>query len=265
MSLPLARSVQQVHYRAEDDFLRTVEINHGPAGLLGRYFLKTYAYAKAQGITLTFASMGELMQTNKSNAESWPPLVTVFDDRFFHATPENVFCIVGRDQDGRIVATHAARLYDWPDSSFHDEASSLRLFYDDPKGMRRPAETCKVTAASAKQVKGPTVYSGAAWYHPDFRGRGLSTILPLLGKTYALTRWPATTIISLMTEAVQARGFATRFGYTTVDWDVCWTNSPLGTLRLAFLSVRREETFKQVENSLASGAQVDASVLRRRA
>lgn len=261
MSLSAARAIAHSNQTIKGNFLDHAEVLHGPVGLLGRYFLKAHSEARARGVTLSFASLPELVKTNEANPESWLPLVAVFNDRFFRPTPDNVICIVGRDPSGRIVATHAARLYDWSGTNFHEEATSLRLFYDNPKRMRRPDEACEVTAPSAKTVAGLTIFSGAAWYHPEYRGRGLSTILPHVGKAYALTRWPAGTIVSMMAEGNHARGFAPRFGYTNVDWHVFLRNSTMGTRRMAFLSVTREQTFDIISKSLAGSAQIDGAVL----
>src|SRR5690606_39704227 len=99
--------------------------------------------------------------------------------------------------------------------------------------MRRPGEALEITAPRARKITGPTIFSGAAWYHPDFRGRSLSSILPRIGKAYALTRWPAATIVSFMAEEIHARGFASRFGYDNVDWAIGMKNTRVGTLRAA--------------------------------
>jgi hypothetical protein len=247
------------------DFLSRLEVRYGPVGLLGRFFLKADSEARARGVSLSFADIREMVEINEANRDSWIPLLPIFDYRKFTATPDNIFCIVARDPHGRVVGTHACRLYDWSGTNFHEEAVSLRLFYDDPDKMRRPGESCRVTAPSAKSVGGLTVFSGAAWYHPDYRGRGLSTILPHVSKAYALTRWPAETIVSIMAESVHQKGFAKRFGYTNVDWEIFLENSVVGTMRVAFLSVKREETFSILAEHLAGSSQIDAGILRRHA
>jgi hypothetical protein len=249
---------------ASASFLDQIEIRYGPVAMLGRFFLAADAAARARGITLSFASLPELVQTNEANSDSWRPLLALFDDRCLESTPDNTFCIVGRDATGRIVATHAARLYDFAGTTFYDEAVSLRLFYKDPERMRRPGEALEITAPSARKITGLTIFSGAAWYHPDFRGRSLSTIMPRIGKAYALARWPASTIVSFMAEDIHARGFAPRFGYDTVDWEVGMKNTRVGTLRAALVSVSRERALEYIANFLSdSRAEVDTGVLDR--
>ena len=50
------------------------------------------------------------------------------------------------------MATQAARLYDWADTSFHEEASSLRLFYAEPDRFKGEREQIEVTAPVARQA-----------------------------------------------------------------------------------------------------------------
>lgn len=247
-------------------FLDSIEIEYGPVAILGRFFLAADAAARSRGLTLSFASLAELVETNEANPDSWRPLLPLFDDRCFEATPDNSFCVVGRDLTGRVVATHAARLYDWSGTTFYDEAESLRLFYSDPQLMRRPGEALIVSAPSAREITGLTIFSGAAWYHPDYRGRSLSKILPRVGKAYALARWPATTIVSFMAEEVHKRGFASRFGYDNVDWSVMMQNTRVGTLKAALLSVSRDSAVNYVAGFLSDRKpQIDAHVLGRSA
>jgi hypothetical protein len=250
--------------RQSGDFLERLEITHGPVAMLGRFFLRAETELRERGLTLSWGTMDELLQTNVANRDSWRGLVQVFDHRYFAAKADICFCIFARDGRGRIVGTHAARLFDWTGTTFHDEATSLRLFYSDPEAMRRPGESCEVTAPLARRVTGLTIFSGAAWYHPDYRGCGLSGILPRIGKACALTRWPADRIVSFMLSDVYERGFAPRFGYDTVDWAIAGRNSPLGDHYSAFLSVTRESCLRYIAELLGDRhPQVDGGVLRR--
>src|SRR5262245_48652015 len=215
----------------EGDFLRGLEVKYGPVGLLGRFFLKADSQLRAHGISLSFATLSELAEINALNADSWRPLLPLFNDAFLKADPGTTFALFGRDRAGRVIATHAARLYNWTNTTFFDEAKSLRLFYDDPERMKLPGEALEITAPSTRSVSGLTVFSGAAWYHPDYRGRSLSHILPRIGKAYALTRWPAQTTVSFMAEEVHKRRLASVFGYDHVDWSVFMKNTRVGTLR----------------------------------
>jgi hypothetical protein len=228
--------------------MRDVRIDHGPTSLLEHFFQQADSAATSRGIVLSFASFQELLAANLKNSDSWRPLISVFDVRNGLVTDDNSFCVVGRDAKGDIVACHAARLFSWSAAtSFHDEATSLRMGYADPTNMKLPGEECIVTAQSTKDIRGEVVFSGAAWFRPDYRGRGLHAIMPRIGKACALARWKLDSIVSMMAESVFVCGHAPRFGYTHVDWDVQLVNSRLGNLRLAFLSMEHHHAVDYIE------------------
>src|SRR5262245_54369617 len=104
----------------EGDFLSRLEVKHGPVALLGRFFLKAAAKASERGISLWFGTLSELAEVNALNPDSWRPLLPLFDDTFLQAKPDTTFAVLGRDRTGRVVATHAARLYDWNNTTFAD-------------------------------------------------------------------------------------------------------------------------------------------------
>jgi len=234
-------------------FLQQIRIDYGNPEMLGRFFLKALAAVEERGITLEIGTFEDLLEANIDNRDSWLPLLTILDHRFSRVTPEDAFCVLGRDANGKVVAAHAARLFDWSATSYFEEARSLRLFYTDPSGMMRPSEQCIVTAPSARKISGQVVYSGAAWYHPRFRGRQLSAIFPKIGKALAFTRWSPDFICSMMQEAIHARGFATQFDYPVVDWAVRLLNSPLGgDWQLALVSMDGVHALKIVRDFLDS-------------
>ncbi len=65
------------------DFLSQLEVNYGPVGLLGRFFLRANSEVRARGLTLHFAPIKELVETNEANRDSWLPLLPIFDHRDF--------------------------------------------------------------------------------------------------------------------------------------------------------------------------------------
>jgi hypothetical protein len=215
--------------------LRTLTTKHGPIDLLGRFFLRADTAARARGVTLSFASLEELIEVNEQNRDSWLPLFPTYDTRHNTIAPDEAFCILGRDRNGKAVAAHAGRLFNLKLGNFHDLAASLRLMYEHPDRSKRSGESCDVTARAAGSIKGCVVFSGAAWYHPDYRGRQLSTILPLLSRAYAFTHWNVDYIVAMMSEGVVKGGMTLRTGYTNIDWDIRVTNSPLGNVRFAFM------------------------------
>ena len=246
-------------------FIDRVTVDFGPSELLGPFFIEADAAARRAGVFLTIGDFSELVAVNRANRDSWVPVIPLFDPHNGPLPQERAFCLIGRNAAGEAVATHAVRLYDWERTSFTEEAESLRLFYADPVGMKLPNETCRVSAAAARDVTGRVAYSGAAWVRPDYRGRSLALVVPRLAKAYAFTRWRPDFIVSWMTEATYKRGLIDHVGYTTVDWDVQLRNSFIGDLRFAFLSMREGCLLDYVRDFSTCMAQVDRGIGARRA
>src|SRR6266487_6621180 len=90
-----------------------LKVKYGPVGLLGRFFLWADTAARDRGVTLFVASLQDLVDVNRANSETWRPLLPVFDPVLGGITPETGFVLIGRDRSGQVVATQAARVYDW--------------------------------------------------------------------------------------------------------------------------------------------------------
>ena len=246
-----------------------ITVEHGPPDLLGRFFLKADTAARSRGVTLSFGPMQELIDVNRSNPETWRPILPLFDPACGGIDDENSFCILGHNAKGEIVATQAARLYRWQDTSFHEEASSLRLFYAEPDQHRSEMEQVEVTAPIGKRLSGSVIFAGGIWYRPDYRNVGLPYILPWLSRAYAYTRWNHDFSMSIMAEEVYARGMARRSGYTKADWEVWLRHTPVhptGNIRCALVWMDEDDLLNGVEEFLGGfDAQVDARIDQRRA
>ena len=250
--------------------LSDITIEHGPVDLLGRFFLKADTAARERGVFLSFASLQELVETNRRNRDTWRPLLPLFDPAVGGATPEDSFCIVGRNSAGDIVATQAARLYRWNNTTFHEEAESLRLLYAEPERSKQPGETIEVTARDAKKVTGLVIFGGGAWYRPDYRGRQLAPILTRISRACAYTRWKHDYTMSVMVEAMQAKtGMAAKSGYSKLDWAVTFKGSvcgPTEAIRCALVWMDTDEMMTGIEDFLIGfDAQVDGRISERRA
>lgn len=249
--------------------LSDIRIEHGPVDLLGRFFLKADTAARQRNVSLSFAPLQELVETNRRNSDTWRPLLPLFDPAAGGATQQDSFCIVGRDPRGEVVATQAARLYRWDGTSFHEEAESLRLFYADPAQLRRPREKVEVTAPAAKKITGRVVFAGGAWYRPDYRGRQLAQILTRISRAYAYTLWQHDYHTSIMAEEVCKGGMPERSGYTKVDWAVMLKRTvvhPEGEVRCGLTWMDSSEFFDGIRDFTERfDTQVDVGVDQRRA
>jgi hypothetical protein len=219
-----------------------LKVKYGPVGLLGRFFLWADTAVRDRGVTLSFGSLQDLVDANKANADTWRPLVPVFDEALGGATPETAFVLIGRNKDGEVVATQAARIYDWSKTSLKDEASSLRMFYADPDAAFARQDRCEITAPIAEKITGRVAFSGGIWYRRDFRGKDLGTILPRISRAYALTRWNTDFTIGMMGDAVVAGGLAERAGYTKIERNcIELVASPLGAMRCGLIWMQSDE------------------------
>jgi hypothetical protein len=233
--------------RHASPLLSKLTIDHGPADLLDRFFQLADGEARARGVILSFADMAELIEVNKQNCDSWLPLFPTYDIRCNTIGPDDAFCILGRDRCGKVVAAHAGRLFDLRLSNFHDLAQSLHLMYEHPDKAKQPGERCEVTAKAARSIAGRVVFSGAAWYRPDYRGKQLSRIVPILSRAYAFTHWNMDYLVAMMSEGVVRGGMTERTGYTNIDWDIRVTNSPLGNVRFAFMWMERRQLLEDID------------------
>ncbi len=241
-----------------------VTLEFGPVDLLGRFFLIAEAAARERGVYLSFAKLSDLVEVNRRNSDSWRPLLPIFDPAYGATNDDNSFAIIGRNKSGDVVATQAARLFPWPQTNFAEEAASLRLFYADPERQRLPAERIDVTAASARRVTGRVVFSGGVWFHPDYRGRMLTAILPRISRALAFTRWYTDFTMTIMAEKIVNSGVAQRCGYTEIGWDVTLQQTRTGTVRCALLTMAAAQMLEDLGGFAEQiGAQVDRRVDNR--
>jgi hypothetical protein len=219
------------------NFLADVRIDHGPQHMLSRLFLRGDTLLRERGINLKFAPLEELLAVNRRNSDSWRPLLPIFDAEECGFNDDNGFCLLAYTSSGQCIAAQAARLYDLTGTTFKDEVESLRLFYPNPETQRHEGERIVVTAPMASETTGPTVFSGAVWYHPSMRKQGLTSILPRLTKALSQTRWDTDITLSFMAEEVVKQGTAPRTGYYHVDWAIDLIDTPVspGTVHSAMI------------------------------
>jgi len=248
------------------NFLADVRIDHGPRQLLSRLFLRGDTMLRERGINLQFAPIEVLTEVNQQNLDSWPPLFAVFSPELGGINNTNSFALIGRNASGKIIAAQAARFYDIGERTFREETESLSLYYPDPDRQRLPGESCTITAPAAEAIAGQFIYSGAVWYHPEYRKQGLTSILPRLTKALSLTKWGSDVTLSFMVDKVVAGGTAQRAGYRHVEWEVLLRNSLFGDARLALIWSNAEELVDYFSGLLTPPeAKVDAVVDQRTA
>ena len=227
-----------------------VALRYGPAGILGRTILAAEQLALSKGVRLSFATGAELLAVNEANRATWLPLISVFDVRFNELSDHSAFFILGRNAAGEVVACQAGRLYVWEDTSFKAECERLTMFYRDPDSMKLPGEEWTVSALAARGVSGRVAFSGAAWYHRDYRGVGLVEWLPRLSRALAKGLWDTDVTITVMAENNVKRGVYPRNGYRNAEWAVEAVNGRMGTLRYALLWSKSTEMIEDLDEFL---------------
>jgi hypothetical protein len=244
-------------------------IDYGPRSLLGRVLLKAEAGARNRGVTLSFATMQEFLDTHARNRATWGAVFRGFDPALNDLNEDNSFCLLGRNEEGEVVATQAGRLYDWTSSCCHEEMEALRLLYSHPDQHKLPTERCEVTALAARAIKGRVFYSGGAWYRPDYRGVGLVSLLPRLARTLACAKWDTSCTMTLMVENNVKKGVFPRNGYRNIEWDVHFIDTREGTIQFALLWMKRDEMLQDLQQFLEQddslGALGEQAVVRKRA
>ena len=215
-------------------FLDSITYEFGPRELLGTFFLEAADAVSKRGLTLVASSLDDLLDVNRANADTWLPIVSIFNSELNTISRDDSYCILGINGAGEVVATQAVRRFAWNETTLADEVRSMRLFYSDPD-MKGPGEACTISAPSAELIAGSVAYSGAAWYRPDYRKCGLSSIMPRISRAFALTKWSTTKTITLMAEGIVKGSVPERVGYPNVEWEARFHNNALAGPRFALL------------------------------
>lgn len=242
-----------------------VDVAYGPQAIISRFILQGDREARERGVYLSIEHDFEaLIAFNRSQTETWYPMIPIFDPACSELGPDNAFWIAGRNRDGDIVTIQCARLYDWRDTDFEREFESLRLAYRDPDLERWPEECAFCNAPSGRRISGMVCYSGGAWYHPDYRGRGLASIIPRLSRTIAHGRWNTDFTISVVEPVLVDKGVVARYGYTRVEEGIDWLNSFRGHMfNIRLIWMDRTEFLNDLVTQLTESAEYQHQVSAR--
>jgi hypothetical protein len=244
--------LQQTRRRSHPRLPDQITLTHGPHQTLGRFILLADAVVRRRGITLSLEDDFEaLLALNEANRAHWYPLAPSFDPRVGAVHAGNGFWICGRDDNGDAVLTQVVRHFPMTDTTLASELDNLRVFYADPARQARPDESCQTSAASAARIGGSVVYSGGTWFRPDFRGRGLASVVPRLGRSIALSRWNTDYAFSLVERRLVEQNLPRRYGFRCVEYGVSWRNSKVGKdLDFALVSIAKDDFIFDLETTM---------------
>ena len=123
---------------------------------------------------------------------------------------------MGRDFDGDLMHTHAARLLDLKHEYLGDYMfNHFREFPPAIPDIDLDRSRFR-SGQGARNITGRVLYHGEIWMSDKpglFRGNGLLTVLARYGLLTALQRWNPDYIFGFMARTVAFKGFAERMGY----------------------------------------------------
>jgi len=144
-----------------------------------------------RGITVRFAAFEEIARLNSANLDTWDLLLPMLDSKQHPVEPENALAFLAYDANETIIASMAARLFDFRGTTLKDEVESLSFYYGSNATNARSRVRSSISAPTAERMSGPSAYLGGYWLRPDVRSTGLSVHLPRLMRYIALTTWNA--------------------------------------------------------------------------
>jgi hypothetical protein len=239
MAANFATTIPQNNLRLPD----ALTVRHG-SPLLARFILEADRAARAAGIYLRvrhdFDRLAELNDEQVALG-NWYPLIEMLDPRRSDVSPANAFWISGENDAGEIVSTNAGRIYDWRDTNLEEQAVAMMYGRDD-------GQPVIITTDVPKTIFGVVQSMGGTWVRPDYRSRGLSHLLPRVGRAYGLSRWPVDWIIAFVTMAHYKNGYAFGYGARHFSGSVVYPEHHLPELVLAYTA--RDEVYDDFETYL---------------
>jgi hypothetical protein len=208
-------------------------VKHGPARLLSRFVLEGDRAARRMGIQLRLRyDFDELLYVNQQYTAkgSWVSIPGAFNPNHVDLNAENAFWLAGENEDGEIVATWAARIYDWTGTNLAEQIRAA--WYGRDLG-----QPCIVTAEAAKLITGTVVCGGASWVRPDFRGKHFSHLIPRIGKAYACARWPLDWSFCYISKTNIDKGLARSYGQQNLSYSIVYPDSPWGEVVIAYTPI----------------------------
>jgi hypothetical protein len=246
---------------SQPSFIENLQIDYGPAGLLGRFLLFADNYVDERGITLQFAPIAEAWRAQTANRDSWGLFPPMLDGRLSTLSEAMSYCLLGRNRRGEMVAAQCGRIYDLGRRSFSDIVEDQSFFYGEGGNPLPGQPTCELWAPAAKRISGTVVYSGALWVRPDHRGHRLAKLLPRISRSYALARWNTDFTVAFIGDKLAETPLLNMYGYTKVEAGFRITNLEGSEMTGALMWMDRDELAADLARYLAEGlAQVDGTI-----
>lgn len=191
----------------------------------------------AQGINLTigsdFSEYKEIVAAERPVQKLGAP----FDPDRSDLTPTNAFWLIGRNAEGDLIHTQAAKRVRLTHRSLAGYLMRNFRAYPPPlRGVDLAHSRFRATPGTHR-IKGTVAYHGEFWIAPDegtYRGAGLA---PVFGRTCMLQmmqRWDPDYLFGFILNQVAFKGFGARIGYlhlepSALKWVVDGRDVPIDT------------------------------------
>jgi hypothetical protein len=195
-------------------FLDGLRLDHGPIADIGRFLLAAEDTVASYGIALSFARIADLVALQENNEVSWPLLAPWMSAKFAPLSDDNSYCLLGRNAQGKVVASQAGRIYRLGDRTLRHIVDDHSIIYGKPKSLDGQNPFIRLAAPSAAKLGGTLVYSGALWVDPAHRGNKLAALLPRISRAYAHGRFGTETTFCFVSDQIAASPLFAMYGYT---------------------------------------------------
>ena len=244
--------------------LQAFRVTHGPAGLLGRFFLNVDQRMKQKGITFSFVAYEEIEQVNAKNASSLGWLNPMFNPRLANVQPGETMCLAGKNSAGEIIAIVAGKHFDASQRTLRDIVNSGDFLALRPD-QNADALATRITSPIADQIKGQISYCGGVWVHPDVRGLRLQALLSRLMNACMLTLWNPDYVLGFVKDEVYGTDLQKRYGYEKGQQGMFITRHGAVMIEAVLLWMTADDVAEDTARFLdVLWPQIDAAVVARR-
>jgi hypothetical protein len=266
----MAQSKPQSQVRGAADnygrsFLEDIRIDHGPARVLGRFFLAADSLVRTAGIQLRLVSINDAGLAHTNNKDSWPAFPPMLDSRLSAIDAASSYALLGYNQLGEVVSSQAGRIYEPSDQqTLCDMIGDQSFLYGGSFDSQNGHPTCHISAPSSRQISSRYVYSGALWVRPDYRGHRLANVLPRVSRAYALSRWNTEFTIAFIGNATST--LCKLYGYPNIEPGVEFRGLGPSYTTMSLMWMTADELVEDLEMFMGSiRPQVDGAVSDRAA
>ncbi len=166
-----------------------------------------------QGMTLEISNdFEEFLEVRQSQSDR-VPISAVFDPTQSDVTHHNGFWVKGVDSEGRVVHVQAARLVDLEGKTLAEHLDRRRRDYVLPGADIDLERSDFSWSLISHKAMGCVCYHGEHWLEREYRGQGLSSVLPRLALALMFIRWSPDYVFAFAPQKLAYRGIPIQYGY----------------------------------------------------